>query len=417
MCKKRLRINRAIRKGKSKLFTLTVVLSMFGYTYVLPFFPSINFGEIILLISCGTLLLRAKEMYVETNLPLTLFFLYSVIISLACVVNLSSLFDVFTRMIRDAFYWIVLMVFAQNFLDFSLFKKYVVVFCFYLSAMIVLQVGVYHLTGYLIPGLIPSGMVDSVTNGQAVYDHILFWVGHAGYLKPNGFLSEAAHSAQCLFIGALVVLSNNEKPVKLKNLFLVLIFMGASVLTFSASAVIYCVFVGTILLIKILKSMDLKSLIIIALIMVAFVSIILNFGINAIFERIKNAISGGNNDGSAFTRIYKGFDYWTRLPMQYQFFGIGFGNYTAINNIYAFATTIDLESEFMSTLSYILVSTGIFGFALFLTLFIDLFKKCGPNGRFSIIALLLISSAASVYSSPFWLWLMIMILNNKRRER
>ena len=402
------------RAKKNKLFTVLVVLSMLGNTYVVPFMPFITFGEVALLFACVVLLVSTEKFYLNIPTGIGIFIAYSIVISFSVSIVLNSFEDALFRIVRDLFYWILIVAFGHNFFDFTMFRKGVKIFCLLLSAFIFLQVGVYYLTGFLVPGLLPGGMIDSSTNGQAVYDHILFWVGHAGYLKPNGFLSEASHSAQCLFIGAIFVLYDGRKMSEhYGKLLTILFFLAASVLTFSASAVIYCVFVGVLVLMNIIKENYAKGFATILIIIFLGIAVLLNMGLVSIVNRVLNAFAGGADDGSAFIRIYKGFEVWGNLPGLYKFFGIGFGNYVAVSNTYL---GIELESEFMSTFSYLLVSTGIIGVFVILAVFVKLFIKCDVGGRVMIIALFVMSMAASVYSTPFWVWSLFWIFNSKKKN-
>ena len=200
---------------KSKFFTFLVVFMMFGHTYIVPGLP-LHFGELFILGSFFLLLLCRSHICIKISKTLLIFFVYGSLISIVSAIMFSSYTQVFVRVIRDVFYWILICVFCESFLDYDYFKKIVKMFCIALSCMIFLQVAVYYLTGFFIPGLFMTGMIDSNTTGRQVHEHILFWIGHAGYLKPYGFLSEAAHCAQALFIGALF-LFDTEKTKKRSN--------------------------------------------------------------------------------------------------------------------------------------------------------------------------------------------------------
>ena len=405
---------------RSKLFTVIVALTIWGHAYVVPFFPQVNFGEVALLLGVVYLLFTGRPIRINVKPRLALFFFYGVFVSVAVSFFIGSYKEMLFRVLRDAFYWAILILFVFHFLDFTLFKKIVKLFCVVLSCVLISQMIVYKLTGVYLPAYPFAGMVDANTTGRDIYDHIIFWIGHSGYLKSYGLLSEAAHCAQALFIGSLFCMSE-DCPIK-KWLPVIVLYLVASILTFAASAVVYVAFTVVLVLFKIAKSrgfkLNLKNTIIIAGLMAVMlfvgIVVILNSQSQGVFSRVIASFSSSTADSSSFTRIYKGFAYWLKLPFIYKIVGIGFGNYSEINGYYSFASAIDIENEFMNSLSYILVSSGIIGFIILISYFVWLYKRADSNGRIMILALALMSMAVSLYNSPYWIWFMIGIYYNSK---
>ena len=395
----------------SKVASILVVLSMLGYAYVIPFAPSLTFGELGLGIFCLVLIFGGTLN--RASVPKWLLFIgvYSLCVALLVGFILQDISSPIKRLLRDAFYWAIIILFGR-YINLKIFMMYVKRFCVALSIFILAQVFVYHLTGYLIPGMLPFGMVDANATGQMIYDHILFWVQHAGYLKPNGFLSEASHSAQCLFIGTLFVFEDLfQKKHFNKGFCQIILFSLASVLTFSASAVIY-VGISMVILFYILFKLHKKKIIYlsIGLFIIAFL-LLIQLDIVKIVMRILSALSPKTNDGSAFVRVYKGFTFWSELPAVYKIFGIGVGNYTAINLKYSITTEMN---EYMSSLSYFLVSNGIIGVLMILSSIIIGATRLNKKGRLYLFILFFMCIAASIYSTPYWMWLFIAISKNKK---
>lgn len=399
-----------------KIFTAIIVLMMWGYAYVVPFFPSLNFGEVMAICAMACAVFIRKPS-IRISYTLLAFFAVSVLSTAIISLCLGSISDALMRMVRDAFYWGLILVFVCNYLDYAFFKKCLKIFCIVLSAVLVLQVVIYHLTGVFVPAYLFSGMVDSATSGRDIYEHILFWIGHSGYLKPYGILSEAAHCSQALFIGSLFLIHEYKEEGKTQTLWLLVLYNAASVLTFSASALIFSGIVFVSLMYLLFRKKKFAYFAFGALLVLGAIGLLTAYaGLDSIINRIFSAAAGGGEDTSAFVRIYKGFIYWASLPWVNKIFGIGFGNYTVFNEAYHIPISVDAASEFMSSMSYILVSTGVLGFIIFVLFFAKLFKQGNGLGRLLIIGLAVMSLAASIYSSPYWVWFMTGILFNQKNN-
>ena len=130
-----------------------------------------------------------------------------------------------------------------------------------------------------------------------------------------------------------------------------------------------------------------------------------------IVNRLLSALSPKTNDGSAFVRVYKGFAFWAELPAIYKIFGIGVGNYTAVNLRYSITPEMN---EYMSSLSYFLVSNGIIGTLIIISIVVIGASRLNSKGKTYLFMLFFMCIAASIYSTPYWMWLFIAIIKNKK---
>ena len=135
-----------------------------------------------------------------------------------------------------------------------------------------------------------------------------------------------------------------------------------------------------------------------------------------VIQRFTKTLSGDNVTNSSQLRMMKGFTTFLALPLPQKIFGIGFGNYLAAVPLISRSATINMiNSEYMNTVSYILVSAGIIGFIIMALFFIRLFRNNFGLGRIMIIALVIMSFGSSVYNSPIWIWMMLLILYSGSR--
>lgn len=407
---------------KSGLYSFLFAIFMITDIYRINSDVSISVGEIIFLICFLITVLNGAKYRVFYNIPLIFFLIYSFFLTVAVSLRsggemLSPLF----RLFRDAFYWVLICVYGYTYVDYFTFEKWVKRLCIILSIIIIIQEVVFILFGVFVPMfLLDAKLTASGVTGASIYENILINANRNGYLKAPGFLSEGAHCAQMLFIGSIILIDIDNLFIRSKFLYL-LMFTLASILTFSSSAVIYVCFFWGYFAFSILKRGGIKQffgIIFISIILVfAFLILVFSGKLNfvSVLNRIINAFKINTADNSAYMRIYKGFEFWMHLPILYKLFGIGFGNYSKFSYLYSGSLSAAFESEYMNTVSYILVSSGVVGFFMFVSFMRTLYIKLNGKGRMLVWGLLLMSISSSPYSSPFWVWFMTAIIFNQEK--
>ncbi len=406
-----------VNTRKSNVLAIMIALFMATDIYFLPVSSfALSVGEVSLIIVLVWITVSYDRVRVYQNPFLWLFAAYSVlsslIVSALYEVNLSS---VLSRIIRDSFYWILIYMYGYSFVDLDDLKKWVRKICIALSIFILIQEIVFFTTGYLVPGFLLNARVTPSETGITIYQHLYILAQRNGYLKAPGFLSESAHCAQMLMIGA-IALFDFEEGLSRKKLLTIALFSLASIMSFSASSVIYIVFVWGIIIFFLIKAGKTKyaATALSVLLMGAFVFVlfILQTGsdLNSVLGRLTSASSVDSADRSSYLRLYKGFEYYANLPFNLQIFGIGFGNYSQMKGLYQGVMSEYMEGEYMNTISYILVSSGIIGFTLFASFIWQMFVSTSRKGKLMIGMLLLMIISASPYSSPNWVWMILFII-------
>lgn len=409
-----------LTRRPNRIFSYLVVIMMLGNVYLFPFFKSLDMGEIIMMVFIPYFVLNMSSFSIKREYSLIyVFVVYSLLVTLFMSVVLNvNISDPTVRMIRDFFYYFVIFFLGTHFFDMSTFKKVLIRFCILLSAFVILQVIVYTFMGYLIPGfLMGASLNDGGYTGAQLYSNYIIYANIAGYLKPNGFLCEPAHCAQCFFVAILVLLFGNNKE-KNDIKWAVFISIGTT-LTMSTSAMLYLMFAWGAWCFKESKKNFLRIIVIIFFVIVLMAIAIKNGyldNVMVVIQRFTKTITGDNVTNSSQLRMIKGFTTFLALPLLQKIFGIGFGNYAAIVPLIGNSSVINMvDNEYMNTISYILVSAGAIGFIIMCKFFVQLFRQNSGLGRIMIIALVFVSFGSSIYSSPIWIWMMLVILYSGRR--
>ncbi|SEH64574.1 hypothetical protein SAMN02910265_01900 [Ruminococcus flavefaciens] len=401
------------------VFSFSIVLMIWANVYTFVPFPALGCGEVFLIVISFYLIimLNNKIKLFSKNNGILFFMIYGFITTLVMI----SMFDasipkVAIRMARDFFYYFIIIFLGANLFDITIFKKWCVWFCLLLAVFIIVQTLVYYLLGYFIPGFPLNIMInDGGYTGQGLYDSYLSYANIAGYIRPNGFLCEPSHCAQCFLVCLILILFDDGKIDKTKISKAVLVTVGA-VLTMSTSAIIYILFIWINWLVKEGKYNIIKTFIIIIATIIAFVVLFLRGNMNnllAVSQRFTNLFTGGSLTASSEVRMTKGINIFSSMPFIYKLFGIGFGTYSyAYDRSIISKDVFMANNEYMNTFAYILVSAGIIGMIIIATAVITIYIRSNRVGRMMILALIVMSLGSSIYSSPICVWLMLVIINS-----
>jgi len=397
---------------KEKFFSFVIVFMMFGRVYSF-LGTQINIGEILLIL--------AIPFCYKRNAPLMLgtaektFFLYVTyaIVSTCFLCNYfdAELFDAIIRILRNhLFYSIVIFFLVPNLARRECFEKYLVYFCFFLSSFVVLQFVSFRLFGFVLPGWIPNMQLSTGISGAELYKNTIQRLAYFDY-RPCGFLLEPAHAAQSLFIGSLVTLySKNSKNIPLAIFFSLTIFLTQSSTGVFALFYLWIFYFcsGNISIIK-------KGFLFFIAILILVVGSQLSFEKGNSIGRAHEAMDESTADGSAYVRIYNGLNLFYELSVPLQIIGTGQGLYKYVIGNASNNGKVDSQ-EYMSSFSALLFESGLLGFGLFACFFVILYKKTNLLGRMGIGGYWLMSLGCSIYASVFYVWIMALILFDKREK-
>lgn len=403
-------------ENPKKVFNLLIILMMIGNVYTFPFFRSLSWGEVILLLFFPYFILNIGSLKIVRIGSILAFVLYALLSTLLfAAVSFGDVQAPLVRILREAFYYVLIFYCGYYLFDYAKFSQGVIIFCKVLSLYIVLQSFVYSVTGWYIPGFFMNAALnDGGYSGSELYNHFLTYAKISGYLRPNGFLCEPAQCAQCLFLGILVSFFS---PIKGKKQLITSVWLTVGlVCTMSTSAIVYAGFSWIVWLIKEGKRNITHVLFIIAIVSLGVILIYGKTKYNnllAVIEKLTNSFSKDTISNSSELRLFKGFLTFASLPFFYKIFGIGFGNYdAAVPKLFSGQNIHMVESEYMNSFSYILVSAGVIGACLLFVYFIQRFRRSCFLGKICVIALVLIASGSSIYSTPICVWFMLIIEYN-----
>lgn len=117
-----------------------------------------------------------------------------------------------------------------------------------------------------------------------------------------------------------------------------------------------------------------------------------------------------NESSSAYLRVLRGFDIYSQLGPLEEIFGIGLGTYRsyyATGALYVF----DGETEYMSSLSYLFVSTGLIGFIIYTYSLIYNSRNRGIAARILAIWIMVSFSSSSLLNTPIYLLTYLFLLH------
>ena len=410
-----------VQIASDKGFSFVIAFFLITSVYLIPFATSFSFGEIIVFISILWMCVKYRKIKVYKNDLFVIFAIYAVICSFFMgIINNCHISDTTIRLLRDAFYWSVIFIFGYSFIDYDTFKKWIKTMCILLCLYIITQFLVFFLTGYLIPGFFLNATVAETSTASEIYQHIIEMAHWKGYLKANGFLTEGSHCGQALAIGMVIVFDfNNVENNTRKTFFTIGLFSLGSLLTFTATgfAFTFIIWIGIIFLL--IKSGQANKkigipLLFIFVVILGYIFLRDSINIISVAERISSSMSSSTADNSSFLRVYKGFSIWGGLPLDNKIFGLGFGNYNNLSYLVKGISADYIASEYMNTISYILVSSGVFGFLLYILFCGKMFIQSNYNGKFMMVIIMIMSLSSSPYSSVFWVWMWLIVINNRR---
>ncbi|WP_101509161.1 O-antigen ligase family protein [Paraclostridium sordellii] len=256
--------------------------------------------------------------------------------------------------------------------------------------------------------LVYSGILVAILNSiqMVIIFNTLGYKGIGPLGNPNYF----AGILSCILP---LVIYENRKNSSLLNKLILVIYIGAIILSFSKTA-----WIGMVISIVILSIKDIKKSVVMVPLIIIFIYIFWNditqaFNLNYIIEDTLKGFSGGTRrlllevSLAMSTSNIKNF-----------IFGVGIGNFPI--NTYKYANLYSMYhpgSESHNILTDVLTETGIIGFGLFVLLLIKIFKairsiksyKCDIYMYLSIvmIQILLYTVSHGAGRTFFYLWIFI----------
>ena len=400
------------RKNISLMFTISIVLMPILNSYVSPI-RVLGLGEFLLI-----LILPIMLIYIIINnirfyfSEYWLYIIYGIFSTYFVVLlNKISFSEVNNRLFRNIFYAFIIFVLGQIFFDFELgskiYKYVVLLACIFL----ILQLLSYILFDVIIPWKLP-GIDFNINISMEEY----FNKYKTSY-RPTSFFTEPAHFVQYCTPYLAIILFKKIKLTKLD--FMLSFFITIIILTStSVNGFIFILVIWGLWSFYNLFIYNKRKNALFIFLSIYILPIVLfglyNFidGFKTIIDRIVNI----TNDISSIIRLVNGFIIFSQLDLLYKFIGIGFGSYDEFKELYPITLLHETKVEYMSSLSYLLVSSGILGFIFYLLFMLLLFKRSNILGKVLIILSFFMFFSSSIYSSPMFALLFVFVLSSKKNN-
>lgn len=402
----------------SKIFTVFIMLFPLLSIYASPI-SILSYGELILAIVVVCMFIHILKN--DTNIKYTPFYYYllyalisTIILSLLLKLLKSgfSVNDMLQRVLRDSFYFAIIVVFGPIFFDFQFGKKLLKGISILLCLYMIIQVTVFMLLKVYIPGIIPwaKTTISGGAYGAEVIEHFAKDAQIDGYARGVGFFSEPAVSAQFLTVALLFELFSKSKRKRwsLIVLYTVGMLVTVSVNAYVALAVCFIIF---ILYSNRKNSKRLFiSMILCAILAVAALSIAESISLT-VWERITELFSGNMYYGSSSVRVFRGPAFYMNMPLFYRLFGSGFGNFVEFKNAYDISTVYEVADEYLNTNAYILISSGLIGFILYVVMLYKHIKHRVAFSKAMLLLVLVYGLSCSIYSSAQFVIMLLFLMN------
>ena len=217
----------------NKFFTFCMVSMIVLNTYTIG---PIAIGEILMF---GVFLLFVSKVKIgDSNSAECAFYLYVGYSFITTVLNVV-VFDLdyqspTLRMLRDAFYLVLIFVFAKRFFDYQYAIRLMNILAVILSTYILIQFFAYLFFGVYIPGVMPGLNVggrsfDDIKYNMTVTASIL------GYIRPNGFLAEPSNCGHFLALVLFINLHHDNGSIQIPR---IILFVFAILCTTSANGIV-----------------------------------------------------------------------------------------------------------------------------------------------------------------------------------
>ena len=420
-------LNRSEKEASrlSRIFTVSVLLMPAIIMYATPI-PTVSVGELWIILLIGVMIpdMISKHRRLRCNCfcwYLLYAFFSTLVISIVflCTAFYDPL-DMGERVLRDTFYFSVVFIFGAEYFNYKYALKIIKRIAIILSIYMVVQYITYSLLGVQLPNVIP--FLKTNISGGYLGEELLERIGRSasydGYLRVSGFFSEPAVCAHFLSVALLLELF--PAVGKIKDFTTSFLYTIALVLTFSVNAyvaIVVCWGIWVLFNAKNHKKSGLITTILVFSIMIAGIVMIASNDITKrVFERLFLLGDTSITEGSSVVRVLRGMSFYFEMPTFFQIFGSGFGNFIQFKDIYGITTIYETADEYMNTNAYILVSSGIIGFILFVGSLYTIAKKRITISKMILLIVIMFGFSSSIYSSAQFVIMLSFILYAPKKE-
>ena len=403
----------------SKIVTLLICILPL-IRYYIPGLAPIMFSDIAQLFLMFLGIAKRTNRKCPSHIPckrsLLIYGLYAVIATVFSAIYMP-VFDYSTNITTVTRLWIYILIICFT-LDTFFDKEYgfniTLIIALVNCCLTTIQLILFTLVGMRTSFLIPFLNAEAGYSNHGIYNQREY--------RPTGLFYEPAQSVYyCLPLLLILLFSlfQEDTVIKLsrqkKITLAVVLTIGLMCTGSGAGAVIVIVVWVIFLFYYLIKSRNIKGILLLCLFLIAapiisrlsFFSTALNRGTNV-------------NSGSGSTRIIRGFLTWIQFPMRYKVFGIGYANYEMYVKFGKFYTEYDYIQDvgYTNAATHILSGLGIVGMLILIFFFFRTYR-CSRNdlpAKLMVIYLFFSLFYSTIFLGIYFLIFMANILARTRTE-
>lgn len=412
--------NSVLRKG----YTILILLLPITMVYASPI-PSVSFGEIIILLFIAILLgdMIMKRELILIKSPFLIYLMYALLVTVVSGIIFTVMFNEFSmtdsiqRMIRDTVYFAMALLFAPAYFDFQYGIKVIRKIIFILGIFVFIQFIVYAMLQVYIPGIIPQmkTTISGGITGAELIDRFARNAALDGFARPNGFLKEPASIAQFVSVGLLLELFPQERRVNFKRAIFYSFVMLITLSVNAYVALLVCWSLWALYTNRGSRDYFIRIILFVLLLIIALILMMQNPKTASIINRLIELKNGGRPNGSSAVRVMRGMAFYFKMPPFYEIFGSGFGNFLQFKSLYNISTIYELADEYMNTNAYILISSGIVGFGLYLSALVREAKQRHIFAGMIALIILTFGLSSSIYSSDVYVIMLAFFITTPKK--
>lgn len=403
----------------TKIYTFIIITIPITSQYK-SFIPGISIGDLFLLLSLPFAIYifsyygwDIKKTLENPFIWLAIYIIVGSLISVLFQQVGYSITDILVRSIRYIFYIFCAVVISNLFFNFKYAMRWYGRLVLFATIYLILQVILYRTNGIFLTGTIPG-----LDLANELYDFEKSKILLANFFRPYSIFIEPGYYSQFVIpYLAYCLFKKNDESKPQPEIFKAVFITVGIVLSTSGQGLILGAVIWVIWFIMIIYDFENHKLRLIPIILgIIFISIIPFILQNGEIQTSINRLFG-SPEASANLRIYRGFAVFEQLDFLYMMFGVGYGNpgsFITYNGIY---TIYDIPQmpDYMNSVAYVLVSSGIIGLIIILFAFIYMFINTRGFFRICILILLILSLGGNMLLSSNMILYISIILSGFNR--
>lgn len=404
-----------VRVNLNNTYTILIILMPILNIYSFGV-NNLGIGDLLATILFLLLFISSRGKISLNNNKYGYFAFYFVFVSFCLLFLLPeySLWQFFSKCFRFGLYTALIFCFAKNRFNVKFGIKIYIYVSAFAAIYLIIQYFCKTFFSISLPILIPFlNVMFSDLTGEAYSERLLNMYSLFGYRAP-GFFMEPAHFCQYVMPSVVVLLFCTISGVK-RNIALLLMITS---IILSYSAIGFVSLVSTFLIwyfYTFKQRLISNNLIVLILGLTAAVYISIATGAFAsALSRIETIQSTQAATGNL--RLLRGFYVYNEVPLVYKIIGIGCGNYSAFIDKFNINTFFDLRidrySEYMSTISTVLLNSGVIGIVLYINSLISIYRKTSIMQKVLFVDFIIIITATSSFFSALYVFYMVFLIVN-----